>query len=469
MSWSSFSLSSLLLALVANPWLPAQVAAPVPASMSVDPQLAPPLGDPTGAFAKAKEIERHGITWKFDRACVVGTFANGDPWVLGPVRIVGITPECVEQDGRVMHGAMIDPDPSTMMQGYDSCLFADEKRERFEAARNVALGVSVKKPLLLAAGQSLVSVVSRAGGRKEIPTLQSASVLTCVESTPAPDAFRPPYVRGDKTVRHRAADLDFTFLQRVKPVVDAPPIEVVSKGFERLWLDHFPEWPVRWAQPADCMPNYGREISAQVGSAVLQLNLDLPNHKKKELYVRLVQVGIDLHGALRSGCRWEGVGGHGHGRKLPILLAGRALDDKQMLGVGVEFAAKRRDKGFTTYFAEDTQTFFVERTAPGVWNGGHGGYGKEHEGLPEWGFSHFDHPHHDRAKWDEDSYRRCCTANGWVGNVLAVRMMGMQDVWDHPAWFAYVDRYMQVQHTDAWHRAWVPWHAAMWDAYRKNF
>ena len=34
---------------------------------------------------------------------------------------------------------------------------------------------------------------------------------------------------------------------------------------------------MRWAQPADNMPNYGREIASQVGSAVLQLNLDLPN------------------------------------------------------------------------------------------------------------------------------------------------------------------------------------------------
>jgi hypothetical protein len=48
-------------------------------------------------------------------------------------------------------------------------------------------------------------------------------------------------------------------------------------------------------------------------------------------------------------------------------------------------------------------------------------------------------------------------------------MMGLREAWNHPAHFDYMDRYMQVQHTDGWHRAWFAWHAAMWDAYRSNF
>jgi hypothetical protein len=32
-----------------------------------------------------------------------------------------------------------------------------------------------------------------------------------------------------------------------------------------------------------------------------------------------------------------------------------------------------------------------------------------------------------------------------------------------------MDRYMQAQHSDGLHRAWFPWHAAMWDAYRSNY
>lgn len=438
-------------------------------AQAAQPPAAPPLGDPAGVPRQADRIERHGITWRFQGEHVIGAFANGDPWVVGPVRIVAISPASVLRDGRVMHGSMIDPDPSSMLHGYDTALFGDANRERYRAERNVAFGVTPERPLVLGVEHSLVSVVSRADP-EQMPNLQAAAVLTCVREVPAPDAFRPPYVRGDKTIRHRAVDLDFTMLQRCKPVLDAPPIDVVARGFERLWLDHFPEWPVRYSHPLENMPDYGRDMAALVGSGALALQLDVANDQKRELLIRLVQMGIDLHAALRGGGRWQGIGGHGSGRKLPILLAGRALNDAKMLAIGADFPSLPRqgDQG-GAFFAEDGQTFYVRETSPGVWNHGHGGYGREHDGLPEWGFSHCDNPEADSAKWDADPYRRCCSANGWCGATLAARMMGLQQAWNHPAHFDYVDRYMQVQHTDGWHRAWFPWHAAMWDAYRANY
>ncbi len=426
-------------------------------------------GDRVGEEQRASSVERHGITWRFDAPHTVGEFVNGDPWVKGPVRIVEILPKCVETDGRVLHGSMVDPDPSTMLQGYDSGMFGDEKRERYRADKNVALGVSREHPLVLEAGQSLVSVESRPEA-KAMPTLKTAAVLTCVADAPAPDAFRPPFVRGDQKVRHRAVDLDFRVLRKLKTVGDAPSFDEVARGFERVWIDHFPEWPVRYAHPADSMPDYGRDIASLVGSGALLLNSDASNEKKRELLVRMVQVGIDLHGCLRSGCRWPGLGGHGHGRKFPILLAGAVLHDEAMLAIGREFGiGKRPGAEKNSFFGEDTQTFVVMETSPGVWNGGHGGYTREHDGLPEWGFEHADRPESDRASWTENSYRRCCTANAWVGEVLAARVMGLQDAWNHPPLFAYMDRYMQVKPEEAWHRAWVPWHGAMWDEYRKKF
>jgi hypothetical protein len=435
----------------------------------VDPPAAPPLGDPAGRPRTADRIERHGIAWQFAEKHVVGTFVNGDPWVLGPVRIVGITPGCIEKDGRIVNGAMIDPDPGSMQQGYDSVLFGVEKDDRYAPSRNVALGVSGQQPLVLGVGKSLVSVVSRADP-KAMPTLATAAVLTCVAAVPAPDAFRPPYVAGDKTVRWRAADLDFGALLRVKPVLDTPPADVIARGFDRLWLDHFPQWPVRYSHPLDNMPDYARDMAALVGSAALVLQTDLGNEQKRDLVVRLVQVGIDLHAALRGGCRWQGIGGHGSGRKFPILFAGRLLGDERMLAIGRDYVSALRvgERG-GAFFAEDGQTFYVRETSPGVWNNGHGGYTREHDGLPEWGFSHCDHPESDNAKWDADPYRRCCTANAWIGAALAARMMGLREEWNHPAHFDYMDRFMQAEYSEAWHRAWLPWHAAMWDAYRANY
>ncbi|MBM4062887.1 MAG: hypothetical protein FJ265_17600 [Planctomycetes bacterium] len=423
-------------------------------------------GDREGMPARATSLERHGIAWQFAEPHVVGCFANGDPWVVGPVRIVAIEPSCVEVEGRVLHGSMVDPDPASMLQGYDSCLFADEHRERYREELNAAWGISAERPLGLRPGQSLVSVRSRAD-RKAIPQLQGAAVLTVVATPPAPDAFRPPCVKGDKLMPHRAADLDFDVLRRLRPTLDAPPVESIAAGFERLWLDHFPNWPVRYAHPADNMPDYPREMAALVGSAGLLLNCDLPEQQKRTLLVRVVQLGIDLHGALRGGCRWPGSGGHGSGRKFPILLAGAVLHDGRMLAAGREFRSGRRsaDEG-DQYFAEDGQTFTVQETSPGVFNWGFGGYTVAHAGLPEWGFAHADQPSGDRAEWGVDPYRRCCTANGWVGQALAARAMGLQEAWAHPAFFDYMDRYMQVKHSDGWHRAWVPWHATMWDVHR---
>lgn len=425
-------------------------------------------GDRAVVPAKADRIERHGITWRFDQPYVTGTFANGDPWVIGPVQIVEITPKCVVIDGRVLHGSMVDPDPSEMVQGYDSGMFGDEKRERYRDEKNAALGVSVEKPLHLAPVQSLVSSVSRPEA-KALPTLRAAAVLTCVAEAPAPDAFRPPYVRGAKSMAHRVVELDFRVLRRLQPVPGAPSFDVVSRSFERVWLDHFPEWPCRWAHPLDNMPEYGREIAATVGNGALLLNLDVPNEQKRELLVRMVQLGIDLHGCLRSGCRWPGLGGHGHGRKMPILLAGLVLHDDAMLAIGTDFAIGARPGAQKSFFGEDTQTFFVTETSPGVWNHGHGGYTQEHDRLPEWGFEHAEHTEHDRLSWTENSYRRCCTANGWVGQCLAARILGLIPAWNHPPFFAYMDRYLQVKPEEDWHRAWIPWQAAMWDRYRKDF
>lgn len=419
-------------------------------------------GDPAGHPRRAESVVRHGITWRFDAPYVVGTFANGDPWVVGPVRIVGIEPTCVEVGGRIVHGSMIDPDPSTERQGYDSAMYGDRQGERYDAAANVAFGLGRNRPLLLLPERSLVSVQSRPDP-KETPTLQTAAVLTCLAVPPPPDAFRPPYVRGDKAVRHRVVDLDLTALQQLRPVASVPPIDVVARSFERLWLDHVPTSAVRYLHPLENMPDYGREMAALVGSAGLLLNLDLPEAHKRPLLIALVQLGIDLHGALRGGCRWPGEGGHGSGRKFPILFAGKLLGDARMLAIGGGAAGSGRG------FAEDEQTFYVRETSPGVWNHGHGGYRREHDGQAEWGFAHAVRPELDRASWTADPFRRNGTANAWVGQALAARIMGLAPAWNHPAYFDYMDRYLQTPHPEAWQRAWVGWHAELWDTYRSNY
>ena len=47
------------------------------------------------------------------------------------------------------------------------------------------------------------------------------------------------------------------------------PRREIAPGFARLWLDHFPEWPVRYSHPRDNMPDYGRDRTALVSSGAL--------------------------------------------------------------------------------------------------------------------------------------------------------------------------------------------------------
>lgn len=439
------------------------------AALGAQQALSIPMGDPEGLPKTASRIERHGITWTFAAEHCVGTFANGDPWVLGPVEIVKIEPETFEKDGRVRNGSVIDPDPSTEAQGYDSSLYGEDTGSRYVARLNVAVGIDASQPLLLTPLHSLVSVESRAS-ISAAPVLQKAAVLTCVATAPPPDAFRPPYAKGSKRIRFRLADLNTDSLQNLDPVGDLPLIESVAGQFERLWLDHVPAWVARYMHPVENMPDYGRDIAALVGSGALLLNLDLPRARKQKLLVGMVQFGMDNYAALSGGCRWKGVGGHGHGRKLPILIAGLVLQDDAMLNVGRDFVSKPKKLGGRGgWFAEDSQTFVVKETSSGVWNWGHGNYRAEHEGLPEWGFSHCDHPERDDASWDANPYRRCCTGNAWLGQALAARMMGLREHWQHEPFFDYVDRYQQVEHAEAWHRSWVKWHPIMWQAYRSNY
>jgi hypothetical protein len=85
-----------------------------------------------------------------------------------------------------------------------------------------------------------------------------------------------------------------------------------------------------------------------------------------------------------------------------------------------------------------------------------------------------------------ENYRRCCTSNAWVGQALAARIMHAETVWNHDAFFDYVDRWMEQDDTEdirlikkatghdysaSWARqrqAWDPFVNQMWAKYRHD-
>ena len=48
-----------------------------------------------------------------------------------------------------------------------------------------------------------------------------------------------------------------------------------------------------------------------------------------------------------------------------------------------------------------------------------------------------------------EAYRRCCTSTSWVGEALAIRLLRGERFWNHPAFFDYVDRWMNEDDSQA--------------------
>ncbi len=420
---------------------------------------ASPAGPGAAGLGSLAAVERFGITWTFDRPVASGRFVNGDWWVLGPVDVVAIKPHSLHDGSRIRHGSVINPDPRAQLQGYDNAMFGAESGPRYDAAANVGLGISSTHPLHLLPGSSLVSTTSQPLPG-QMPQLEACAVLTCLAEPPPVDAFRPPYCGTDKRCRWVAKDLDLTRLARLEAPPGVPSSAELLEHFERTWLDHVTGWTGRFLHPRENMPDYGRDIADLVGQGALVLQLDQELSQKRPLAIAMVQIGIDLYGVVKNGGRFLADGGSGSGRKFPVLLAGALLRDEEILRCV-------REQQFA--FAEDAQTFVIAETTTGVWNFGHGGYGPDDVGLPEWGNRHADDPSLDVKTWTGDPYRRCCTANVWHGAVLAVRIMGLREAWGHDPLFDYVDRYMQVESKGEWTRSWNPFAERMWDRYRSEF
>lgn len=439
-----------------------------PAGMSTSQGLAARIGPPPTPTTMVSSITQFGITYQFAQPVQAGRFVNGDWFVVGPAQLAGILPPCTTSGGRVLNGAMVNPDPSTRDHGYDSGLYGPGNSQHYLPGLNVALGLSPATPLALQPDQSLVKIVSNTDPSL-LPHIRTCSVLTCLAQVPPDGSFRPPYAGPDHEVRYDASMLDWGALAQLMPAAGMPSIATEAAQFERPWLDHCPLWVSRYMHPIENMPDYGRDFASIYNQGTLLCNLAVPQAQKELLLIRLVQIGIDFWGNVKNGCYWEGLGGHGSGRKWPILFAGRLLDDAEMLAVGQNFPSYRLASGsFVQHFGEDAQTFYVGVTGPGQINYGFGGYNSSHIGLPEWGFSHAQQPSSDHEAWLYDSYRRCCTANAWVGSTLCAYVMGLKTAWAHPALFDYMDRFMQTE-PQGWTRQWLPWTGRMWDQYRASY
>lgn len=368
-------------------------------------------------------VTQHGITWTFSEPERVGRFVNGDYYVVGPATVVAIDPP----PANWRNGSVLNLPANDTKTGFDS----RTPLNRYDAS------LRSNPPIAMTPGDSLVSTISlQSGGAPRVlypsnttPSLvKTASVLTCMDAPVPPDAFRPSYCDRNNRI-FLSRNLKRSLLPKLDAPASAPTLAEFEGYFQRPWIDTL---YFGVDAPADYMPNYGREVSRATSMASLLLMLDFTDAEKEALLVYFTQYGIDLYGTIQAGHRgWRAHGGHGSGRKGPIVLAGLLFGDTGMQGVDAEFG-------------EDIQTGYGQSWtgANVVFTGHKGTNGSGSQGPYE---------HLQPQNWPGltgEDYRRCCTSSSWVGTAVTMHLMNGKEAWDHPAFFDYVDRWMTEDDTE---------------------
>jgi hypothetical protein len=473
-------------------------AGEVPPSAAVSKAPATPsLGD----LPRLKSVSQYGITWTFEAPMPVGHFVNGDFYVVGPVTITNIVPrtlvgsevpitEVVEaeknrhRNGKyVRNGSMLNP-PAREEVAFDTGIM------NYCNPDLVAL-----PPIRLKPGDCLASTISlKVGEKAQFPyhsegyreqgdnsPIKTLAVLTCVVEPLPEDAFRPSY--GDRRQKiYLARNLRRSLLRRLPLPPDAPNLLTWIGVFQRPW---FNTCFFGFEEPMENMPHYGQWVvqAQSVGGLILMLDYNPEN--KERLLINMVQVGIDYWGLVQNGHPgWQGWGGHGSGRKFPIVLAGLLLGDDQMAAPTKTFPKVE--------FGEDNQTMYGNGwTGAKALFAGHTGLRSAGKAPnPEWGpYEHLPPSKWSKGNFTSECYRRANTSSSWIGEALVIRMLHAEKDWNHDAFFDYVDRWMTEDDTgpgriimqswpelaldarDKWNYegyTWEPFVKTMWERYRRH-
>ena len=461
---------------VLGPIALAAVAGSAWAGMAIYSKENPPKTPSVGELEARDSVSWYGIIWKFERKAPIGRFVNGEPYVVGPVTVVSIEPP--PTPGR--NGSVLNLPPRPGESGFDDRVVGGRWNPKLRA----------EPPIRMNPGDILISSIS-VEKRRELPAplrpsdkaqspVLSVSVLTCLAEPAPPDAFRPSYCDYKAPKLYLARNLRRELLPRLSregipfEMEMGPPFTIAdwAERFARPWLD---VCFFGFDAAIGYQPHYGREVGRAVGIASLLLCLDFTPEEKERLLLGFVQYGLDLWGIARAGYPgWPAHGGHGTGRKWPIVFAGIMLGEADMTPPTKTLPSLK--------FGEDMQTMYDKG-----WTGAKAVYaghvGKD--GKKDWGA----YEHLPPAQWPGnlgEDYRRTCTSLAWVGQALAARILHAEKAWGHDAFFDYVDRWMTeddtahiaeikkargLDYSKSWQRqgnAWDPFVDKMWAKYRNN-
>jgi len=178
----------------------------------------------------ATSVSHYGITWTFSADRPTGTFANGEPWVIGPVTITNINPNPTQSVNGVQHGSMINPIPNTAF-GFDSHPFISST-VTYQASKNVALSF----PINLQVNDVLVSANCEGG---TYPTfLKTICALTVLGSAPPAGSFRPSIFGTDRTVKWNVSQLNWEVIKNYAAVPSTPSKATITAQIPPLpWFN----------------------------------------------------------------------------------------------------------------------------------------------------------------------------------------------------------------------------------------
>lgn len=374
---------------------------------------------------RTNSITQYGITWTFDKEYDYGQFVNGDYWVVGPVKIIKITPDYTK--GR--NGWQVNPS-SAWQQGFD------DRALSFLASLVPALPYDAKP------GESLVKTISVTNGNAKT-YVQTASILTVLTAAPPDNVFRPPYFGTAKPLY--PADLKLELLPKLPSINGAISLASVEQKFKGPHISHLSNWNGDQIRPAESYQQkdpYGADISTDAAASILRLMLDDSAASKKQAAIYITQAGIDYYHMALGGTTWQADGGHGNGIKLPITFAAAILDNKEMK----DFVSTAPKDGLKHTFGEDGMIYRGKNgkvlygkispwcTEPDYW--------KE---ISVWGSKTCRDPYGiiDGSPKPGDIYDTCCNVMPWKYTALSLVLMPeLRKVWNNDQIIEFADRWV---------------------------
>tara|TARA_R100000353_G_scaffold173378_1_gene139630 strand:- start:485 stop:1843 length:1359 start_codon:yes stop_codon:yes gene_type:complete len=376
------------------------------------------------------DITRHGVTWTISGTPTNGTYANGDPWVVGPITITAISTTITAQ-GTGVSGTVVNPSRGST-QGFDNRISAYN-------TYSDTLDISNNLPQTISSSSSVVTADSTTA-TQTYEQISTFAVLTVVASSPASNSFRPAPIGGDYSHPYNKSDLDYDVLADMdRSAITVPSISVSESSFEKTWYEQDLAWTGRYmhTQYMGDQDGYGKGIAQMTGTAALQLNLDYSNSDKETLLVRLVQYGIDIHGLIEDGGSWDADGGHNVGRLIPLFIAAMTLNDSSLkANLNATSGAK---------FQEQQQTFFVSQTDVDTSRYIADGrprtaYASADIGKPEWGSNHLTDRSKDGNNWD--AFYRDISGGVLQAPAICIYLMSGELVVNDPSFIQYAQRHI---------------------------